>query len=113
MRKLSSTNLENEIQLEFDCPFMLTLRFIGKRWKPAVLWKIREGHHRFHALKKELPRISDKMLSQSLNEMEADGILHKEIYQEVPLRVEYSISDFGKSLFPVLEQMNQWGNQYL
>ena len=113
MKKLTSTNYENEVFLEYDCPFMLTLHFIGKRWKPAVLWKIEKGFNRFNQLKKEIPNISDKMLSQALNELEQDKILNKTIYQEVPLRVEYSITDFGKSLFPILKQMNTWGNKHL
>jgi len=113
MRKLSSTNLENEEILEIDCPFMLTLRFIGKRWKPAVIWKIKEGYIRFKDLKQQLPNISDKMLAQTMNELVRDGILHKKTYQEVPMRVEYSCTPFGESLFPVLAQMNEWGNENL
>ena len=113
MRKLNSTNVENEETLEIDCPFMLTLRFIGKRWKPAVLWKIKEGHIRFSQLKKQLPAISDKMLSQTITELTRDGILLKDIYQEIPLKVEYRFTEFGRSLLPVLETMNNWGNRNL
>ena len=113
MRKLNSTNLENEEVLEIDCPFMLTLRFIGKRWKPAVLWKISEGHLRFKDLKKQLPGISDKMLSETVSELTRDGILSKKIFNEVPLRVEYEFTDFGKTLLPVLSKMNDWGNENL
>ncbi|MEO1054088.1 MAG: helix-turn-helix domain-containing protein [Bacteroidota bacterium] len=113
MRKLNSTNIENEEILEIDCPFMLTLRFIGKRWKPAVLWKINDGYIRFKDLKKQLPGISDKMLSQTVSELTRDGILKKRIYEEVPLRVEYGFTDFGKTLLPVLSRMNEWGNANL
>ena len=113
MRKLNSTNLENEEVLEIDCPFMLTLRFIGKRWKPAVLWKISEGHFRFKDLKKQLPGISDKMLSETVSELTRDGILSKKIFKEVPLRVEYEFTDFGETLLPVLSKMNDWGNENL
>ncbi len=109
MRKLSSVNFENERFLEYDCPFMTTLRFIGKRWKPAVIWKIKEGAVRFHQMKASLPYVSDKMLSSTLSELERDGILEKTIYEEVPLRVEYAITPLGKSLFSVLEAMNVWG----
>ncbi|WP_459212102.1 winged helix-turn-helix transcriptional regulator [Aquimarina rhabdastrellae] len=111
MRKLTSTNFENEKFLEYDCPFMTTLRFIGKRWKPAVLWKINEGVVRYNQLKKVLPYISDKMLSNTISEMEADGIIEKTIYKEVPLRIEYSITEFGKTIIPVLEAMNNWGTE--
>lgn len=113
MRKSNSTNIENEETLEIDCPFMLTLRFIGKRWKPAVLWKINDGHIRFKDLKKELTGISDKMLSETVSELTRDGILQKQIFEEVPLRVEYSMTEFGKTLLPVLSKMNEWGNKNL
>ena len=113
MRKLNSTNFENEEVLEIDCPFMLTLRFIGKRWKPAVLWKINEGHVRFKGLKRELSGISDKMLSQTLSELTRDGILRKKIHEAVPIRVTYAFTDFGKTLLPVLSKMNDWGNKHL
>ena len=113
MRKISSTDIENEETLEIECPFMLTLRFIGKRWKPAVLWKINSGHIRFRDLKKELSGVSDKMLSTTVSELTNDGILEKKIYKEVPLRVEYRLTEFGKTLLPVLTKMNEWGNKNL
>lgn len=109
MRKKTSSNFENEKFLEYDCPFMTTLRFIGKRWKPAVLWKINSGIIRYSLLKKALPYISDKMLSNTISEMEADGIIKKIIFDEVPLRVEYRITEFGYSIIPVLNEMNGWG----
>ena len=109
MRKRTSTNFENEIFLEYNCPFITTLRFIGKRWKPAVLWKIYEGKTRFNKLKQALPNISDKMLSNTVSELESDGIIKKEVFEEVPLRVEYKITEFGKGLLPLLEEMNKWG----
>lgn len=109
MRKKTSTNFENEQFLELDCPFITTLRFIGKRWKPAVLWKINEGIVRFNRLKEVLPNISDKMLSNTISELESDGIIQKEIYNEVPLRVEYKLTEFGQGILPILEEMNKWG----
>lgn len=111
MRKISSSNFENEKFLEYDCPFMTTLRFIGKRWKPAVLWKIQKGKIRFNQLKESLPYISDKMLANTVKELEADGIIEKLVFNEVPLRVEYKLTTFGKSLLPVLETMNTWGTE--
>ncbi|WP_196890421.1 winged helix-turn-helix transcriptional regulator [Aureivirga marina] len=113
MRKLSSVNFKNEKFLEYDCPFMTTLHFIGKRWKPAVLWKINEGVNRFNELKKVLPYISDKMLANTINELTEDLIIEKKIYDETPLRIEYYMTDFGKSLISVLEQMNAWGENTL
>jgi len=109
MRKKSSSNFENEKYLEYDCPFMTTLRFIGKRWKPAVIWKINEGSTRFNRLKEMLPYISDKMLSSTIRELESDGLIKKVIFKEVPLRIEYDLTVFGKSLIPLLEKMDTWG----
>lgn len=109
MRKETSSNFENEKFLEYDCPFMTTLRFIGKRWKPAVIWKINDGILRYNRLKEALPHISDKMLSSTISELESDGIIKKMIFDEVPLRVEYAITEFGKSLIPVLVEMDKWG----
>ncbi len=111
MRKKTSSNFYNEKFLEYDCPFMTTLRFIGKRWKPAVIWKINEGHTRFKLIKKALPYISDKMLSSTISELESDGVIEKIIYNEVPLRIEYELTKLGQELLPVLNVMNDWGNK--
>lgn len=111
MRKLTSSNFENEKFLEYDCPFMTTLRFIGKRWKPAVIWKIKEGKNRFNQLKVAIPYISDKMLANTISELEADGIIQKEIFEEVPLRVEYKLTPLGLGIIPILDEMEKWGNQ--
>lgn len=109
MRKKTSSNFENEKFLQYDCPFMTALRFIGKRWKPAVIWKINEGFVRFNRLKDALPYISDKMLSSTISELEADGIIKKQVYEEVPLRVEYELTHFGNGILPILIEMNTWG----
>ncbi|MEL6916495.1 MAG: helix-turn-helix domain-containing protein [Bacteroidota bacterium] len=111
MRKTSSVNFENEKFLEYDCPCITTLRFIGKRWKPAVLWKIKDGYTRFNQIKIALPYISDKMLSNTLGELEQDGLLEKNVFKEVPLRIEYAITDIGYTLLPVLEEINAWGTE--
>lgn len=111
MRKKTSSNFENEKFLEYDCPFMTTLRFIGKRWKPAVIWKINEGFIRFNRLKEAIPYISDKMLSATITELEVDGIIKKKVYKEVPLRVEYYLTPFGKGVLPVIIEMDKWGTK--
>lgn len=111
MRKKTSSNFHNEKFLAYDCPFMTTLRFIGKRWKPAVIWKIKEGNTRFKLIKEALPYISDKMLASTISELESDKIIEKIIYNEVPLRVEYKLTDFGEELLPILNSMNDWGSK--
>jgi DNA-binding HxlR family transcriptional regulator len=109
MRKTSSSNLSNEQALGIECPFIFALNLIGKRWKPAILWKMTEGFYRFGEFKKEIPQISEKMLSQHLRELEADGLITRTIYPEMPPRVEYALTDFGKSLHPILKELNEWG----
>ncbi len=113
MRKKTSSNFQNEKFLEYECPFMATLRFIGKRWKPAVIWKINEGNNRFKLIKEVLPHISDKMLASTISELESDKIIQKKVYNEVPLRVEYVLTKFGKELLPILNEMNNWGNSII
>ncbi|WP_305952884.1 helix-turn-helix domain-containing protein [Emticicia oligotrophica] len=109
MRKENSVNLENEQALEIDCPFIYALSLMGKRWKPAILWKMTEGCYRFGEFKREIPQISEKMLTQHLRELEADGLITRTIYPEMPPRVEYALTKLGSSLQPILEQLNNWG----
>ena len=110
-RKQSSVNLENEEALEIDCPFIFALSLMGKRWKPAILWKMTEGIYRFGEMKRAIPLISEKMLTQHLRELEADGLITRTIYPEMPPRVEYALTDLGLSLQPILEQLNNWGEK--
>ncbi len=108
-RKLSSTNYENERKLNFECPFIFAISLMGKRWKPAILWKISQGFHRFGQLRREIPPISQKMLTQHLRELERDELITRTVYAEVPPRVEYALTDLGHSLEPILQQLNAWG----
>ena len=108
-RKETSVNLENERALESECPFIYALSLIGKRWKPAILWKMTEGINRFGQMKRAIPPISEKMLSQHLRELEADGLITRTIYPEIPPRVEYALTPLGESLKPTLNQLYHWG----
>lgn len=109
MRKESSVNLENEKALEAECPFIFALSLMGKRWKPAILWKMTEGICRFGEMKRAIPQISQKMLTQHLRELETDGLITRTIFHEMPPRVEYALTELGLSLQPVLKQLNDWG----
>ncbi len=113
MMKEISENEEKKISIAESCPVMTTLGIIGGKWKPGILW-ILEQHQvlRFGELNRQIPSISQKVLSQQLRELEIAGIVHREIFAEVPPRVEYSITDYGKSLTPVLNEMAQWGMQH-
>lgn len=110
-RKENSVSLENEQALEIDCPFIFALSLMGKRWKPAILWKMTEGIYRFGELKRAIPPISEKMLTQHLRELETDGLITRTIYPEMPPRVEYALTKLGLSLQPILGQLNVWGEK--
>ncbi len=91
------------------CPILATLEVVGGKWKPAILWQVRQGIHRFGVLQRALPGITQKMLTQQLRELEADGILNRTVFAEVPPRVEYRLSDHGRTLQALLDEMAAWG----
>jgi len=96
-----------------DTPFGYTLSVIGGKWKMVIMFTLVEhGVLRYGELKKEIPDITHKMLSAQLKEMEADGIVSRKEYQQIPPKVEYSLSDKGQSLMPILEEMCKWGSMY-
>jgi len=86
-----------------------TLNVIGGKWKPVILHMLLSGTKRFGELKQNIPPISQKMLTQQLRELEADGIVQRKVYAEVPPKVEYSLSARGESLRPILESLYAWG----
>ena len=90
----------------------VTMNFIGGKWKTVVLWYLKNKTYRFGELNKQIPDITEKMLSLQLKALEQDGIVKREIFPEVPLRVEYSLTEFGKTLIPVLNEIAKWGKEY-
>jgi len=98
---------------EYYCTVELTLNIIGGKWKPIILYHLGNGGtRRFGELKKAMPNITQKMLTQQLRELEHDGLVHRKVYAEVPPRVEYSLTEFGLTILPVLQSLSQWGNKY-
>ena len=93
----------------YHCAMDVTMSYIGGKWKTVVLWYLRNKTLRFGELKKQIPDITEKMLSLQLKALEEDGLVKREVYAEVPLRVEYSLTDFGKTLIPVIEAIASWG----
>ena len=93
----------------YHCAMDVTMDYIGGKWKTVVLWYLRNKTMRFGELKKQIPDITEKMLSIQLKSLENDGLITRKVYPEVPLRVEYSMTDFGKTLLPVLEAIAKWG----
>ena len=111
MSKLSSTNQHNRRLLTLQCPITLTFELIGGRYKAPLLWGIHEGVVRYGAMRKNLAMITEKMLTQQLRELEADGLITRTVFAEVPPRVEYSLTELGKTLIPVLEVIEAWGEK--
>lgn len=93
----------------YHCAMDITMNYIGGKWKTIVLWYLRDKTLRFNELKKQIPDITEKMLSLQLKKLEEDGLVKREVYPEVPLRVEYSLTEFGKTLKPVVEAIAKWG----
>ena len=96
-----------------SCPVEATLEAIGGRWKVLILHELFNGTRRFGELHRSLRGITQKMLTQQLREMERDGLVHREIYMQVPPKVEYSLTPLGNTLKPVLNAMHFWGKKYL
>ncbi|MBB6638434.1 winged helix-turn-helix transcriptional regulator [Cohnella thailandensis] len=106
--------VKNRINLkEINCEKELTLAVIGGKWKLIILWHLGlEGTKRFSELRKLIPNITQKMLAHQLRELEEDKLVSRKLYPEVPPRVEYSLTDYGESLMPVLRSMYDWGKKY-
>ena len=99
---------------EIHCPVEATLSVIGGRWKVLILWHLQADTLRFGVLKRRMPdELSQQMLTQQLRELEADSVVRRVVYAEVPPRVEYSLTDFGRSLQPILQTMSIWGQEFL
>lgn len=101
-------NLKNENSY---CPVSKTLSFIGGRWKVVIMFYLQNGKRRFGEIAARIPNISRKVLTEQLKELEADGLIQREYFKEIPPRVEYSITTLGLSLNNVLKEMENWGVQ--
>jgi DNA-binding HxlR family transcriptional regulator len=95
-----------------ECPVATTVQLIGSKWKLLIIRNLRVRSWRFNELKKDLDGISHKVLTDSLRSLEEDGIVVRTTYQEVPPRVEYSLSELGQSMWPILDAMAEFGNRY-
>ena len=100
-------------EVEFRCYFQLAMMVIGGKWKPKVLFHLGQNKVvRFGALRRAVFGISEKMLIQSLKELEKDGLVNRKVYRQVPPKVEYSLTEIGQSFVPVLNAMFKWGQSY-
>jgi DNA-binding HxlR family transcriptional regulator len=112
MRKETSTNALNEKMISDSCGMAYTLGVLGGRWKPAILCRLMHGTMRYGELKKSIEGISERMLVAQLRELESDGIVRRQVFPEVPPRVEYEMTELGLSMQSVIAAMSDWGNMH-
>lgn len=96
----------------FGCPVEATLAVVGGRWKGVILFHLLDGTKRFNELRRLLPAVTQRVLTLQLRELEADGVLDRKVYPEVPPRVEYTLTALGQTLGPLLRDMRAWGLTY-
>lgn len=96
-----------------DMSVAATLSFIGGKYKALILWQLSNGKRRFSELRKLISEVTPKMLTQQLREMEASNLIHREVFQVIPPKVEYSLTEMGRSMMPIINAMRDWGVDYL
>ena len=96
-----------------DCPTETALELIGGKWKGMILFYLSSDTRRFNELMRLIPDITQRMLTKQLRDLEANGIVHREVYPQVPPKVEYSLTKMGKTLRPVIRELEKWGKGYL
>lgn len=95
-----------------ECPVAITVNLIGSKWKLLIIRNLLDRPYRFNELKKSLEGISQKVLTDSLKSMEEDGLITRTVYPEIPPHVEYSLSELGETMRPILDAMKEWGTNY-
>jgi DNA-binding HxlR family transcriptional regulator len=109
----SENMINEEGKRSYHCYFELTLDIIGGKWKPIILFYIGMiGIVRYGELKRQIPSINERMLTRQLRELEKDQLITREVYREVPPRVEYSLTEIGKTIMPILKELRDWGVDY-
>ncbi len=101
------------MEMTENCPVEATLELIGGKYKALILWHLSDGTLRFSELRSRIKKATPKMLTQQLRELESQQLIHREVYPVIPPKVEYSLTDTGKSLMPILVAMRNWGADYL
>jgi DNA-binding HxlR family transcriptional regulator len=99
-------------QRAYTCPVELALSAVQGKWKVLILWNLRDETLRYGEIRRRLPRVTHKMLAQQLRELEADGLLNRTVYPQVPPRVDYALTELGLTLVPILREMQQWGMRF-
>ena len=97
-----------------QCPVEMAVNLVGGKWKLVILYQlVTHGTRRFNELRRALPTITQRTLTRQLRELENDGLINRKVYAEIPPKVEYSLTDTGRSLHPVLLQLQDWGLSYM
>jgi DNA-binding HxlR family transcriptional regulator len=112
MRPLSDYQQKID-RLRDDCPIKAAIDVIRGRWKPMILWELNFGTKRFSDLQAAIPQIAPQVLTLQLRQLEADGVIIRTVYPEVPSRVEYALTELGSALSSVMDQLEAWGQRYL
>jgi DNA-binding HxlR family transcriptional regulator len=97
---------------KFNNPVELSLSIIGGKWKIPIIWRLKDGEKRYGEIRRSLTKVTHKMLTQQLRELEQDEIIKRKVYKEVPPKVEYSLTLLGESVIPVIDLLREWGEQY-
>jgi len=111
MIKTNSTNFENQKILEMSCGLSYAVELLKGRWKVNIIWNLIQNVNRYGLLKKSIPGISEKMLTQRLRDLEVEGLIIRKDFKTIPPHVEYYLSSSGKELVPVLHQLCEWGTK--
>lgn len=110
---MQNIELVHGMQNHCNCPIEATLNVIGGKWKPMILCLLANDTLRYNKIQQLIPEVSPKMLTKQLRELEYDGLILRKMYPEIPPKVEYSITDFGRTVLPVLKTLLDWGAEYL
>jgi DNA-binding HxlR family transcriptional regulator len=97
---------------KYSSPVEISLDVIGGKWKIPIIWRLKDSPKRYGELRKSLPKVTHKMLTQQLRELEEAEIITRKVYPEVPPKVEYSLTLLGKSVIPVIDILQEWGEEY-
>lgn len=97
----------------YDCPVEATLDVIGGKWKGIILYHLMDNTLRYSDIKRLMPKVTPRTLTRQLRELERDGIIHRRVYPQVPPKVEYSVTELGKTLAPITQLLSHWGEQHI
>ncbi len=100
------------LDVQLACPMSIALAVVGGKWKGMILYHLHDGTKRFNQMMRLMPSITQRMLTRQLRELEAHGIIDRRIYPQIPPKVEYSLSELGQTVIPVIQQLSAWGRQY-